>query len=56
MKASQPGVDFINCFGPYHALRPTFEKLFTGVEAGRRRKAQIDRAISMIFARALGAN
>ena len=43
-------------WGPFHklfsALRPTFEKLFTGVEVGRGRRAQMDRAISMIFARA----
>ena len=49
---------FHKLFATYCALRPTFEKLFTGVEVGRgrRRRAQMDGAISMIFARALGVN
>ena len=45
-----PGVDFIKLGAERKALRPTFEKLFTGVEVGRRRRAQMDRAISMICA------
>ena len=46
------GVDFIKLGAESNALHPTFEKLFTGVEVGHRRRAEMDRAISMIFARA----
>ena len=46
------GVDFIKLGAERKALRPTFEKLFTGVDIGRGRRAQMNRAISMIFARA----
>ena len=38
----RPGVDFINWFAPYHALRPTFEKLLTGTkDQGRLRRKTV---------------
>ena len=46
----QLGVDFINFLRPIRALRPTFEKLFTGVRRALRRAPSFDRAISMIRA------
>ena len=46
----QVGVDFINFLRPIRALRPTFEKLFTGVRRALRRAPSFDRAISMIRA------
>ena len=44
------GVDFLNFLRPIRALRPTFEKLFTGVRRALRRAPSFDRAISMICA------
>ena len=51
---SAPQTSFILTWGQFHeifcALRPTFEKLFTGVERALRRAPNFYRAISMICA------
>ena len=39
------GVDFINCHGPYRALRPTFTPQNSFSNVGHRCRAQMDRAI-----------
>ena len=49
----QPRVDFIKLGAERKALRPIFEKLFTGVKVGRRPREQMDTAISMICAQVL---
>ena len=46
----EAGVDFINFLRPICALRPTFEKLFTGVRRALCRTPSFDRAIYMIRA------